>query len=214
MDDSLEKELLSDGSSQVPVDFAAGPFVAGPFVAGIDEAGRGPLAGPVVAAAVIYAPPLASLGVDDSKKLTPKKRSVLAGEIFHAAPAVGVGIVWPGEVDSLNIHNATLLAMKKSVLALSLVPAALLIDGIFTIKGLQMVQRAVKSGDSRCVSIAAASIIAKTTRDSIMEAYHTIYPAYNFKKNKGYGTKEHRAAIRGAGPCSIHRMSFSLTGGG
>jgi ribonuclease HII len=188
--------------------------VAGGFtsVAGVDEAGRGPLAGPVVAAAVLYSPSLMGLGIDDSKKLTEARREAAASAIFKHSPTVGVGVVWHGEVDELNIHNASLLAMERAVGALSIDPSHILVDGIFIVPGLKASQEAVKTGDTLSVSIAAASVIAKTTRDSIMVAYHSIYPAYNFLKNKGYGTKEHRRAIAAAGPCPIHRRSFNLLG--
>lgn len=192
--DSYEKDVLSKGFRTV---------------AGIDEAGRGPLAGPVVAAAVIFTPELMGRGIKDSKKLTPKKREALALEIYLAAPAVGVGVVWPEEVDAVNIHRATLKAMAKAVEALPAPPDHLLIDGIFSVDTLEIPQTPVKSGDSKSVAIAAASIIAKTTRDSIMAAYHPLYPCYNFMKNKGYGTREHISALHSSGPCPIHRKSFS-----
>ncbi|MEK7772938.1 MAG: ribonuclease HII, partial [Deltaproteobacteria bacterium] len=149
-------------------------------IAGVDEAGRGPLAGPVVAGAVVfkYPPPL-GLGINDSKKLTPSKRASLVFDIYRTAAAVGVGIVWPADVDRLNIHRASLLAMEKAVRGLGagliLPPDFILIDGLFR-TSLDIPQLPVVSGDSLSVSIAAASIIAKTSRDSIMDAYHRIYP--------------------------------------
>jgi ribonuclease HII len=193
--DSYEKEVFAMGSH---------------LVAGIDEAGRGPLAGPVVAAAVIFSPALLHLGIKDSKKLSPSTRELKALDIYRKAPAVGIGLVWPEEVDNINIHRATLKAMEKAVKALSSLPDYLLIDGLFPIETLKISQRPVVSGDSKSVTIAAASIVAKTTRDRIMAAYHALYPHYNFIKNKGYGTSEHRTVLRTNGPCPIHRKSFSL----
>ncbi|MBI5827744.1 MAG: ribonuclease HII [Deltaproteobacteria bacterium] len=186
------------------------------FVAGVDEAGRGPLAGPVVAGAVVFEfPPPIGLGIRDSKKLTPSRRASLVLDIYRTAVAVGVGIVWPGDVDRLNIHRASLLAMEKAVRGLGppdggFKPDFILIDGAFR-TSLDIPQLPVVSGDSLSVSIAAASIIAKTARDAIMEAYHRIYPHYGFPGNKGYPTKGHRAALSTFGPCPIHRKSFRLS---
>lgn len=186
-------------------------------VAGVDEAGRGPLAGPVVAGAVVFEfPPPTGLGIRDSKKLAPARRASLAIDIYRTAVAVGVGIVWPGDVDRLNIHRASLLAMEKAVCGLGPPDGAgaladfILIDGVFR-TSLDIPQLPVVSGDSLSVSIAAASIIAKTARDAIMEAYHRIYPRYGFLGNKGYPTKGHRAALSTFGPCPIHRKSFRLS---
>ncbi len=185
-------------------------------VAGVDEAGRGPLAGPVVAGAVVFEyPPPTGLGIRDSKKLTPARRASLVIDIYSTALAVGVGIVWPGDVDRLNIHRASLLAMEKAVRGLgepegAIKPDFVLIDGAFR-TSLDIPQLPVVSGDSLSVSIAAASIIAKTARDAIMEAYHRIYPRYDFLGNKGYPTKGHMAALCAFGPCPIHRKSFRLS---
>lgn len=177
-------------------------------IAGVDEAGRGPLAGPVVAAAVIlpYPPPL-DAGFKDSKALSKKAREALVIEVFKAARAVGIGIVWPGEIDLINIHKATLRAMERAVGRLAVRPDMLLIDGSFPIN-ISIEQKTVVSGDALSVSVAAASIVAKTTRDSIMGAYHELFPAYNFASNKGYGTKDHMAAIDEHGPTPIHRKTF------
>lgn len=186
------------------------------LIAGVDEAGRGPLAGPVVAGAVVFEfPPPTGLGIRDSKKLAPSRRASLVIDIHRTAVAVGVGIVWPVDVDRLNIHRASLLAMEKAVRGLGppegvLKPDFLLIDGAFR-TSLDIPQLPVVSGDSLSVSIAAASIIAKTTRDAIMEAYHRIYPRYGFPGNKGYPTKDHREALNAYGPCPIHRKSFRLS---
>jgi len=177
-------------------------------VAGVDEAGRGPLAGPVVAAAVILPGDFAVPGVTDSKKLTPKKRSVLYDEIRAHALAVGVGVVGPEKVDSINILQASLLAMRKAVKALSFPPDYLLIDGIFPVALDGISQETVKKGDALSISIAAASIIAKETRDRIMIAYDREYPGYGFAGHKGYPTRAHKEAIRQNGVSPIHRKTF------
>ncbi|MEE9542273.1 MAG: ribonuclease HII [Thermodesulfobacteriota bacterium] len=192
------------------------------FVAGIDEAGRGPLAGPVVASAVLFSSPPLDLPIRDSKKLTPKKREELALLIRERALSVGVGISEPVEIDSINILNATFKAMREAVDAITFEgdnpstpstpptppnPDFLLIDGPYSLE-LSIAQRGIVKGDTLSVSIAAASIIAKTTRDAIMRSYHEIFPEYNFIKNKGYGTREHLLAIKEHGPTRIHRKSF------
>ncbi len=176
-------------------------------MAGVDEAGRGPLAGPVVAAAVIFHEPPAGLGINDSKKLTPQKRASLVFDIYREAASVGVGLCWPAEIDSMNIHRASLCAMERAVSSLRFKPDFLLIDGKFPIDA-EVLQLPVISGDSLSVTIAAASIIAKTTRDRIMEAYECLYPGYNLAGNKGYPTKEHYEAIGNKGATPIHRRSF------
>lgn len=177
------------------------------LIAGVDEAGRGPLAGPVVASAVIFSTLPAHLGIKDSKMLSARKRDTLVFDIHRYARAVGVGIVWPEEVDRINIHKASLLAMEKAVDSLGVKPGLLLIDGIFRINSIAA-QRPIIGGDAKSISIAAASIIAKTTRDKIMESYHMIYPGYNFSSNKGYPTKDHLMALGVNGPSPIHRRSF------
>ncbi|MCK5237878.1 MAG: ribonuclease HII, partial [Deltaproteobacteria bacterium] len=181
-------------------------------IIGVDEAGRGPLAGPVVSAAVVFSPDLLGLGIRDSKKLTAVKRELLSKLIYKSSPCVSVATCWPEEVDEINIHNAALISMRRAVLALSIKPDIVLIDGKFTLKDMDVEQKAVIGGDNKSVTIAAASIIAKTTRDTIMRAYHIIYPAYNFERNKGYPTKEHVAALNLSGPSPIHRRSFSYSG--
>jgi ribonuclease HII len=177
------------------------------LIAGIDEAGRGPLAGPVVASAVILPPDFKVAGVDDSKKLTPKKRALLYDEIFSIAMAVGVGIVDETQIDQINILQASLLAMERAVARLPLRPDYLLIDGPFPIKT-DLPQEPLPKGDARSVSIAAASIIAKVTRDRLMETYHEAYTQYGFSRHKGYPTRDHREVIRVLGACPIHRRSF------
>ncbi|MCF8067227.1 MAG: ribonuclease HII [Desulfobacterales bacterium] len=176
-------------------------------IAGIDEAGRGPLAGPVVSATVVLPDFFTDEGITDSKKLTPKKRNVLFDRIYDDAVSVGVGIVDVGEIDRINILQASLLSMAISVENLQLQPDFLLIDGIFPINS-KIPQRPIPKGDSLSVSIAAASIIAKVTRDRIMADYNETYPDYGFSKHKGYPTVAHKAAIRQFGPCPIHRRTF------
>ena len=176
-------------------------------VAGVDEAGRGPLAGPVVAAAVILPSGYKNNEIRDSKQLLPKKRERLYETINSDALSVGLGVVEPPVIDSINILQATLMAMKEAVSNLSLTIDYLLIDGINSIN-VPIPQQTITRGDSLSISIAAASIIAKVSRDKIMEIYHRQFPQYNFLKNKGYGTLEHREAIRKYGCCKIHRRSF------
>ncbi len=176
-------------------------------IAGIDEAGRGPLAGPVVSASVILPSSFLVPGVNDSKKITPKKRSFLYKEIYKHSVSIGVGIVDVQEIDRINILQATLLSMAKSVHTLDIKPDYLLIDGIFNVT-VDLPQKTIPKGDALSISIAAASIIAKVTRDKIMSNYHKIYPEYGFLKHKGYPTKAHREAVKRFGPCPIHRRSF------
>lgn len=176
-------------------------------VAGVDEAGRGPLAGPVTAAAVIFTSVPTHLGIKDSKTLSPKKRNSLVFDIYRHAASVGVGFVWPEEIDRINILRASLKAMVRAVEGLSVRPELLLIDGNFPVDS-EIEQKLIVSGDSLSVSIAAASIIAKTIRDRVMESYGLLYPGYNFAQNKGYPTKEHLEALKRFGPSPIHRLSF------
>jgi len=189
---ALEKEARSNGFQTI---------------AGIDEAGRGPLAGPVVSAAVILPDHLPVSGISDSKKVSPKKREALYDDIYRHSVAVGVGIVDPVEIDRINILQASLTAMAISVQNLHPVPDFLLIDGNFTIS-FDLPQKAVIKGDSLSISIAAASIIAKVTRDRMMVVYAKEYPEFDFSKNKGYPTKAHKAAIEKFGYSPIHRLSF------
>lgn len=177
-------------------------------VAGIDEAGRGPLAGPVVAAAVILPKGLIISGLKDSKKVLEKKRKKLFWEIVYGAENIGIGIVDADTIDKTNILKATRLAMERAMKDLARIPDILLIDAL-TLPGLNEIsQKPIIKGDSISASIAASSIIAKTVRDDIMLVYHKKYPLYNFKKHKGYPTQEHIESIRLHGPCSIHRKSF------
>jgi ribonuclease HII len=176
-------------------------------IAGIDEAGRGPLAGPVVAAALIFSSKIDIAGLDDSKKLSPKKREELLPKIQGRAISYGVAVVDHKVIDKINILQASLLAMKQAVEQLQPVPDLLLIDGNQKIDS-TLDQWAIVKGDSKSLSIAAASVLAKVTRDRIMEDYHKLYPQYEFHRHKGYGTKLHRALIEKHGPCPIHRSTF------
>lgn len=177
------------------------------LVAGVDEAGRGPLAGPVVAAAVILQPDRPINGVNDSKKLTERQRERLFDHIMADALCIGIGSCSPAEIDRINILQATRLAMLQAVLQLAPQPDILLIDGITTIAS-PLQQQTIKQGDSRSASIAAASIIAKVTRDRLMCEYDQLYPHYGFARHKGYGSASHLTALRQHGPCPLHRTSF------
>ncbi len=179
-------------------------------VAGVDEAGRGPLAGPVVAAAVILPEALVIPGVDDSKKLSATKRDVLYEVILGSALAWGTGVIEPDEIDRCNILQATYRAMHQAIAALRVVPDHVLVDGNRFV-GTGIPFTTIVDGDALCHAIAAASIIAKVTRDRMLCAYDRTYPQYGFAKHKGYGTAAHRAAILAHGPCPIHRRTF-LTG--
>lgn len=175
-------------------------------IAGVDEVGRGPLAGPVVAAAVILPTDAELTGINDSKKLSKAKRESFYKEIMEKAD-VGIGIIEASEIDAMNIYEATKEAMKLAISNLSQVPEHLLIDAMKL--PLSIPQTAIIKGDSLSASIAAASIAAKVTRDKLMEQYAAQYPHYAFEKNMGYGTKEHLEGLETYGPCPIHRNSFS-----
>mgnify|MGYP004000165737 FL=1 len=175
------------------------------FVAGVDEAGRGPLAGPVVAAAMVLPMDVILEGLDDSKKLSPAKRDELFPKIQKMIH--GIAVVCPEVIDEINILQAARLAMKQAVEKLSSVPDLLLIDGNQKIDS-SIEQWAIVKGDAKSISIAAASVLAKVTRDRIMEDYHRLYPQYEFARHKGYGTKLHRDLIAEHGPCPIHRRTF------
>ena len=179
------------------------------LIAGVDEVGRGPLAGPVTAAAVILPENYKNSEIRDSKKLTAARRETLFDVITEDALSIGIGFVEPSIIDEINILRASLLAMQKAVLNLDLSPDFILIDGIHTLD-VPVPQKAIVKGDSLSLSIAAASIIAKVSRDHIMDRYHVQYSQYNFAKNKGYGTSEHREAIKKYGVCKIHRKSFKV----
>ena len=198
-----------------------GPATAGPHlerllwkvgirtVAGVDEVGMGPLAGPVVAAAVVFSPGMMVDGAADSKVLTARARERLAAEIHARAAAVGLGVVEPAEVDRLNIYQAGFAAMRRALAALApVVPGFVLVDGR-EIPGLAIPQSAYPKGDAFVCSIAAASIVAKVHRDAIMRALAETYPAYGFARHMGYATAAHLRAIREHGPSPVHRRSFA-----
>lgn len=178
------------------------------FVAGLDEAGRGPLAGPVVAAAVVFPQDIKLPGLADSKKLSPRIREKLYCQIMGKAVAVGIGSVGHGMIDRINILRANLLAMKKAIEDLPVMPDFILVDGGRYKLEVSIPQAAIAGGDGKCFSIAAASIIAKVTRDRIMLRYHQKYPAYRFDLHKGYGTRKHFRILKKIGPCPIHRKTF------
>ena len=177
------------------------------LLCGIDEAGRGPLAGPVFAAAVILPFGIVIDGLNDSKKLSEKKREVLFDVICDKASAFGIGSADEREIDTLNILNATMLAMHRALDALGRTPDLALIDGNCA-RGFSVPTRCIIGGDGKSASIAAASILAKVSRDRLMRELDAQYPEYGFAVHKGYGTKAHRAAIETFGPCAIHRRSF------
>lgn len=177
-------------------------------IAGVDEVGVGPLAGPVVAAAVIMPAAKTLFGIDDSKRLSSVRREQLTVEIHDVAQSIGIGMATVHEIDRLNVYQAGLLAMKRAVEALTITPQQVLVDAR-TIPGIPFPQRGITGGDRTCYSIAAASIIAKTHRDRLMVGFEGEYPGYGFAKHKGYPTQEHRDAIARLGLTPIHRRSFN-----
>ena len=182
-------------------------YAAYTYICGIDEAGRGPFAGPVVAGAVILDPKKEILYLNDSKKLSEKKREALYDEIMEKAISVGVGVVDNHVIDEINILQATYIAMQKAIAALDPQPDFVLADAV-TIPGICMPQEGIIKGDAKSVSIAAGSIIAKVTRDRMCLEYDRLYPEYGFASHKGYGTAAHIEAIRKYGPLDIHRRTF------
>lgn len=176
-------------------------------ICGIDEVGRGPLAGPVVAGAVILPKDTTILYLNDSKKLSEKKREMLYDEIMEKAVATGIGIVSPARIDEINILQATYEAMRMAIARLKVKPDILLNDAV-TIPEVEIRQVPIIKGDAKSVSIAAASIIAKVTRDRLMVEYDEVMPGYDFASNKGYGTKAHIEGLKRLGPCPIHRATF------
>ena len=177
-------------------------------VAGIDEAGRGPLAGPVVAAAVILPEQFELPGLNDSKQLSEKQRNQLYPLIHEQAIAVGIGVSRRHEIDQINILQATLQGMSRAVRRLAITPDFLLIDGITPLPT-EIAQKTLKKGDSRSLSIAAASVVAKVVRERIMVAYDRLFPEYGFAAHKGYGSQKHRDAVAQYGPCVCHRRTFA-----
>lgn len=178
------------------------------YIAGIDEAGRGPLAGPVVVASVILPKDSMIEGINDSKKVSEKKRELIYEQIMEQAISYGVGIISPEEIDTINILNATKKGLTMSLVELTTKPDLILVDALTKIDTLGIPYQSIIKGDAKSYSIAAASIIAKVTRDRIMRQWDEIYPQYGFGKHKGYGTASHIAAIKEYGPCTIHRESF------
>jgi ribonuclease HII len=178
-----------------------------PLIAGVDEVGRGPLAGPVVAAAVILPSGVSFPGLKDSKCLTPQMRLSLDGQIREQALAYALSEVDARQIERLGIGAACLKAMALAVRNLSLVPEMVLVDGAHPLP-LPYPQQPVIDSDARCASISAAAVVAKVHRDRQMEAYHQLYPQYNFARHKGYGTREHLEALRSWGPCALHRRTF------
>lgn len=179
-------------------------------VAGVDEVGRGALCGPVVAAAVVLGEEFDTEGLDDSKRLTARQRERQAARIRERARAFATGVAGPAEIDAVNILQATLLAMRRAVLALPLRPDLVLVDAL-TIPGLDVEQRPIVKGDAQSVSIAAASILAKVTRDALMAELDVRHPGYGLARNMGYACQDHRDALRRMGPSPIHRRSFNGT---
>jgi len=192
---SRERELWASGLTRV---------------AGVDEAGVGPLAGPIVAAAVVFPPGTGLRGVNDSKRLTARQREGLALEIRASAAACCVVAVSPQEIDRFNVYHAGLMAKQRAVTGLATPADYVLVDGRGRVPDLAAPQETVIGGDARCHAIAAASILAKCERDALMAAYDAQYPGYGFAEHKGYPTAEHRAAIARLGPTPIHRRSFTL----
>ena len=191
-DETFENRLREEGYSAI---------------CGVDEAGRGPLSGPVVAAACILPAGCEIPGLNDSKKLTPKQRDRLYDTVREVAVAYAIGMASPEEIDELNILNATMLAMRRAIEGLPVKADFALIDGNCA-RGIELPHKTVISGDALSVSISAASILAKVTRDRICLENDREYPEYGFAKHKGYGTKEHMDALRRLGPCPLHRRSF------
>lgn len=179
------------------------------YICGIDEAGRGPLAGPVVVASVIMPKDSMIEGVNDSKKISEKKREKLYEQILEEAISYGVGIIDQEEIDKINILNATKEGLTRSLKELKVQPDLILVDALTKIDTLGIPYTSIIKGDAKSYSIAAASIIAKVTRDRIMRQWDEVYPVYGFEKHKGYGTAAHIAAIKEYGLCSIHRKSFT-----
>ena len=201
--EKLEKELARLEAMREYED----TYDACAYICGIDEAGRGPLAGPVVAAAAVLPKDCQIFYLNDSKKLSEKKRDLLFDEIKEKAVAYGIGIVSPQVIDEINILQATYEAMRQAISQLNVIPEILLNDAV-TIPGVDIMQVPIVKGDAKSVSIAAASILAKVTRDRMMMEYDQIYPEYGFAKHKGYGTAAHIAALKENGPTPIHRHSI------
>ena len=178
------------------------------YIAGIDEAGRGPLAGPVVVASVIMTKDSMIEGVNDSKKVSEKKREKLYDIILEEAISYGIGIIYQDEIDEINILQATKKGLTEAVEQMKIKPDLIMVDALTGIDTLGIPYQSIIKGDAKCYSISAASIIAKVTRDRIMREWDKVYPEYGFAAHKGYGTAKHIAALKEYGPCEIHRRSF------
>ena len=178
------------------------------YIAGIDEAGRGPLAGPVVVASVIMPEDSMIEGVNDSKKVTEKRREKLYDIILEEAISYGIGIIYQDEIDKINILQATKKGLTEAVEQMKIKPDLIMVDALTGIDTLGIPYKSIIKGDAKCYSISAASIIAKVTRDRIMREWDKVYPEYGFAAHKGYGTAKHIAALKEYGPCPIHRRSF------
>ena len=201
--EKLEKELARLEAMSVYEE----QYASCSYICGIDEVGRGPLAGPVVAGAVILPKDHTILYLNDSKKLSEKKRELLYDEIMEHAVATGIGMVGPARIDEINILQATYEAMRMAIENLKIKPDVLLNDAV-TIPEVEIPQVPIIKGDAKSISIAAASIIAKVTRDRLMKEYDQVIPGYDFAGNKGYGTKAHLEGLRRLGPSPIHRRTF------
>jgi ribonuclease HII len=208
-----KRRIAADAAPTEEVAAVGAALAATPLIAGVDEAGRGPLAGPVVAAAVILDPRRRIDGLTDSKLLSAQARTELAREIRRKARAFGLGLADPAEIDTINILQASLRAMERAVAKLELVPRLVLVDGnrvpLFAIGGRRLAAHAVVDGDLTEPCISAASILAKVCRDRLMRRWHRRFPEYGFDRNKGYATREHLALLKRLGPCAIHRASFA-----
>lgn len=178
------------------------------YIAGIDEAGRGPLAGPVVVASVIMPEDSMIEGVNDSKKVSEKKREKLYDLILEEAVSYGIGIIYQDEIDKINILQATKKGLTEAVEQMNIKPDLIMVDALTGIDTLGIPYHSIIKGDAKCYSISAASIIAKVTRDRIMREWDKVYPEYGFASHKGYGTAKHISALKEYGPCPIHRRSF------
>lgn len=178
------------------------------YIAGIDEAGRGPLAGPVVVASVILPKDSIIEGINDSKKISEKKREKIYDNIISEAVSYGIGIVYQDEIDDINILQATKKGLNISIKQMKIKPDFILVDALNGIDTCGIQYKSIIKGDAKCYSIAAASIIAKVTRDRIMREWDKVFPQYDFSSNKGYGTAKHIEALKKFGPCIIHRKSF------
>lgn len=192
----------SDKGNKGPGDFS------GPLICGVDEAGRGPLAGPVVAAAVIISDDLDTADIKDSKKLSPGGRESIKDRILKSSSFWGIGVIGPETVDDINILQATFMAMRQAIEQMGAIPNLVLVDGSLEIPGLEIPQRAIIKGDSKELAISAASILAKTYRDELMIRMEDRFPGYGFSRHKGYPTKDHITRLEKLGPSPIHRTSF------